>query len=159
MRTFARYGYTVELDETAVRDWYAQAGEWGCTCGHCRNFLALARRRQLPEELLDLLDSLSLPPEKATYVCELYHADDWREKGLLYQLSWRLAGKIVDRPAGPDNGVGWGPLVSRPWGGLMLGHETCPVEPEFPAPHFDVSCTLYLPWMLDEPIEGPNEEN
>ena len=33
-----------------------------CPCGHCRNFVALARERKLPEELLAILDSLSIPP-------------------------------------------------------------------------------------------------
>ena len=60
------------MDEQATRACYAQAPDWDCTCGHCRNFLALARERKLPEELLAILDSLSIPPEKATYVCELY---------------------------------------------------------------------------------------
>ena len=43
----------VEVDEPATRAWYAQAGDWGCECGHCRNFLALAKERRLPEELLN----------------------------------------------------------------------------------------------------------
>ena len=38
---------------------------------------------------------------------------------------------------------------------LMLGHETCPVQPDFPEPHFDLDVSLYLPWVLDEPVEGP----
>lgn len=77
-------------------------------------------------------------PEKATYVCELYHEENWREKGLLYELSWRVAGTILDKPAGKDNGQEWGPLVELPWGSMILGHETFPVEPEFPLPHFDL---------------------
>lgn len=38
MTTFSWYGYTVEVDEQATRDWYAQAEDWGCTCGHCWSF-------------------------------------------------------------------------------------------------------------------------
>ena len=82
MTEFAWHGYTVEVDEPATRAWYAQAGDWGCDCGHCRNFLALAKERRLPEELLNILDGLGIPPEKATYVCELYHDESWQEKGL-----------------------------------------------------------------------------
>ena len=126
MTTFSWYGYEVQVDGQATRDYYEKAGEWDCSCGHCRNFLALARERKLPEELLAILDSLSIPPEKATYVCVLYYDESWREKGLLYEISWRMAGTIVDRPAGKDNGQEWGPLVKRPWGGMLLGHCTCP---------------------------------
>ena len=157
MTEFAWHGYTVEVDEPATRAWYAQAGDWSCTCGHCRNFLALARARKLPGELLDILDTLGIPPEKATYVCELYHDESWREKGLLYQLCWRIAGKITGRPAGADDGPTWGPRVEFPWGGLELGHETFPVENEFPAPHFDLGCDMFLPWVLDEHVDGPGK--
>ena len=157
MTEFAWHGYTVEVDEPATRAWYAQAEEWSCTCGHCRNFLALAKERQLPEELLNILDGLGIPPEKATYVCELYHDESWQEKGLLYQLCWRVAGKITGRPAGADDGPTWGPRVEFPWGGLELGRETFPVEPDFPEPNFDLNVSLYLPWVLDEHVDGPGK--
>ena len=152
------FGYTVEVDEPATRDYYIKAPDWDCICGHCRNFLALARARQLPGEVLGILDALHIPPEKATYVCELYHTEDWREKGLIYEFSWRLAGRILDKPAGEDSGPSWGPVVKFPTGDMMLGHETCPVASGFPAPHFDLECVMALPWVLDEPIDGPNEE-
>ena len=157
MTHFSWYGYEVNIDEAAVRNWYARAEEWGCACGHCRNFLALARERRLPGEILEILDRLSIPPEKATYVCELYYEDDWAEKGLLYQFSWRVAGEILARP-GEERG-GWGPPAERPWGSLALGHEDYPYgAPDFPAPHFDLECQMYLPWILDEPLDGPTEE-
>ena len=158
MTEFVLIPYRLEVDVEATRDWYARAEEWSCACGHCRNFVALAKERKLPEEILDILDSLSIPPEKATYVCELYHDESWQEKGLLYQLCWRVAGKITGRPAGADDGPTWGPRVEFLWGGLELGHETFPVENEFPAPHFDLGCDMFLPWVLDEPIDGPEEE-
>ena len=157
MTAFSRYGYEAQVDLEATRAYYAQAPDWDCICGHCRNFSALARAGKLPEELLAILDSLSIPPEKATYVCELYYDKDWREKGLLYQLSWRVAGTILDKPAGADSGQNWGPLVELPWGKLMLGHEVYPYgAPGFPEPHFDLDVSLYLPWALDEPVEGPS---
>lgn len=155
MTRFSWFGYEAEVDERTTRDWYAQADEWGCQCGHCRNFLALARQRKLPDEILNILDSLSILPEKATYVCELYHSDDWREKGLLYQFSWRIAGKILAKPDGEDAGPHWGPIVKCPWGGWNLGHEDYPYgAPDFPEPHFDLECGMYLPWVLDEPVDS-----
>ena len=155
MTNFSWYGYEAQVDEQATRDCYAQAPEWDCPCGHCRNFVALARERKLPEELLAILDSLSIPPEKATYVCELDDRD-WKEKGVLYEISWRLAGAVVKKPESRENGgTCWGPPVQLPGFHLMLGHETSPVKPEFPAPHFDLDVSLYLPWVLDEPVEGP----
>ena len=64
MTRLSLWGYELEVDEQATRAWYAQAEEWSCTCGHCRNFLVLARERKLPEEILHILDSLSIPVEK-----------------------------------------------------------------------------------------------
>ena len=52
--------YKVEIDEEATRGWYEKTGEWDCTCGRCRNFVLLARERQLPGEMLDLLDKLGI---------------------------------------------------------------------------------------------------
>ena len=159
MTRFFWFGYEAEVDEQTVRSWYAQADEWGCTCGHCRNFLSLARERKLPGELLSILDSLSILPEKATYVCELYHDESWREKGLLYELCWRLPGEILDKPAGEDCGPNWGPAVKFPWGDIALGHEgdPCSEAENLPTPNFDLICTLYLTGVLDEPVDGPDE--
>lgn len=157
MTRFSWFGYEAEVDEQTVRSWYAQADEWGCTCGHCRNFLALARARKLPEELLSILDSLSIPPEKATYVCELDDRD-WKEKGLLYEISWRVAGEVVKKPESNQNeGTPWGPPAWLRSCWLMLGHETCPVAEGFPQPNFDLDVSLYLPWVLDEPVDGSKE--
>ena len=161
MTRFRWYGYEAQVDLEATRAWYAQAEDWDCRCGHCRNFLALARARKLPEELLAILDSLPIPPEKATYVCELYHDKDWREKGLLYEFCWRLPGQILDRPAGKDCGPNWGPWVNFPWGDIALGHEgdPCSEADDLPKPNFDLICVMHLPWVLDEPVDGPNSPN
>lgn len=156
MTQFSWFGYEVEVDEAATAVWYAQAGEWGCECGSCRNFLALARERRLPEEILDILDRLHIPPEKATYVCQLYTD---QERGPLYQLSWRLAGSIAAKPEGKDAGPDWGPNVDFSWGGLRLGHEAYPYgAPGFPEPCFDLEGDMFLPWVLDEPMGGQKEE-
>ena len=84
----------------------------GLSCGHCRNYVALARERKLPEELLAILDSLSISPEKATYVCELDDRD-WKEKGVLYEISgaWREGSQKTERiyegiPGAAAAGVG-----------------------------------------------------
>ena len=49
MKRLSWAGYTVEVDEPATRDCYARAEDWGCECGHCRNFVALARERKMPD--------------------------------------------------------------------------------------------------------------
>ena len=160
MTAVSWYGYTAEVDEQTTKDYYAQAPDWDCICGHCRNFVALARARKLPAEILEILDELRIPPEKATYVCELYYDEGWREKGLLYEVSWRVAGTVMKQPESRENeGTPWGPPAQLRDTWLMLGHETCPVAENFPQPHFDLDISLYLPWMLDEPIEGPGKEN
>lgn len=159
MTRLSLWGYELEVDEQATRAWYAQAEEWSCTCGHCRNFLVLARERKLPEEILHILDSLSIPVEKATYVCELYHDESWEKKGLLYEISWRVAGAVVQTPEKKqNNGTAWGPPVVFPTFQMMVGHECYNIQPEFPEPSFDLDISLYLPWVLDEPLDGPEEE-
>ena len=149
MTTFSWCGYTVEVDGPATRAWYAQAEEWSCTCGHCRNFLALARARKLPGELLDILDGLGIPPEKATDLCEFCDEDG----RLLYGLAYRVAGRVLEKPpeGAPQSQSGLScqddPRLFYPWG--VVG---------FPEPCFDLSWTPWLPWVLDEPIDGPEEE-
>lgn len=149
MKRGSWYGYEVEIDEEATRDWYAQAEAWDCGCGHCRNFLALARERRLPAEVLGLLDGLGIPPEKATFVCAYYTE---KEKGLDYQFSWRMAGRILSPEIGMER---MGPGIRFPWGKMEIGHEKYPYgAPGFPEPHFDLECFMFLPWVLDEPLEG-----
>ena len=136
------FGFWVEIDEEATRAWYAQADEWGCECGDCRNFLTLARRRALPAPVLELLDKLGIPPEKATYVCEMYPA----EGGHVYQFSWRIAGNILGGGEKSGNSQGWGEASCL--------HEPYPYgAPGFPKPHFDLNFFIELPWALDEPRE------
>ena len=65
------FGFEVEIDENATREWYSKSETWDCECGPCRNFMALEKRKQLPAPVLEILDTLGIPPEKATYVCQL----------------------------------------------------------------------------------------
>ena len=138
---YSFFNFQVEVDETATRDWYVQSEGWACDCGHCRNFLTLARARELPATVLELLDKLGIPPEKATYVGVLYPDGD----GLCYQFSYRIAGNIL---SGEDDTKEIGRCL----------HETYPYgAPGFPEPHFDLEFLLTLPWVLDEPVDGPTE--
>lgn len=142
------FGSMVEIDEANTHRWYADAEEWGCNCGDCRNFLALAHGRQLPAFVLEQLDKLGIPPEKATYVCHLY--DD--EKGHLYQFSYRITGNIL---SGETN------ILSEETatGAGRCCHETYPYgAPGFPEPHFDLEFWVTLPWVLDRPRTGPQKE-
>ena len=134
----------VEIDEEATRDYYANSVVWDCTCGHCRNFVEVAKKRQLPEELLRLLDKLSIPPEKATYVCEM----DAQGRRLFYELSYRLSGRVLKSPEKR--------AVTMEWGELWCDEQIAPGSAEaFPKPWFDLTLFLWLPWVLDEPVEEP----
>ena len=129
------FGYTVEIDEHATDRWYREAEEWGCECGHCRNFLAHAKAASLPTEVTDILSTLGIPPAKATYVGELYE-----ENGLhLYQFSYRIAGNILSSPSAEST-----KYIGR------CCHEIYPYgAPDFPEPHFDLEFYAKLPWLIE----------
>ncbi len=132
------FGYQVEIDREATAKWYAGSDGWACECGHCRNFLQLAKKRELPAPIMEALDDLGIMPEKATYVCELYTY----ESGLLYQFSYRIAGGILIAPDQEKD---------ENWGRGHCCHETYPYgAPGFPEPHFDLEFFAILPWILEE---------
>lgn len=131
-------GTKVELDLNATIAWYSQGYRWGCGCDDCRNFMRLAHDMQLPHQMIELLLKLGILPEQATYVCELYPTEGGRH----YQVSYRLAGRILDVPE-----------TSAPfaWGESRCCHEPYPYgAPGFPQPHFDLEFCLTLPWILEE---------
>ncbi len=135
MESSVLFGYQVELDRKETLDWYRKADEWGCECGHCRNFLNLAKSRKLPVSVMEVLDRLDIPAEKATYVCELYTDDS----GIHYQFSYRIAGRILSE------------LESNGTGNARCCHEPYPYgAPGFPEPHFDLEFYETLPWVLNE---------
>ena len=104
--------------------------------------MTLARRREFPALVLEGLDKLGIPPEKATYVCEMYPDGD----GLCYQFSFRIAGNILSGEADTKAGG-------------RCCHETYPYgAPGFPEPHFDLEFFQTLPWVLDEPVDGPTKD-
>lgn len=133
------FGTAVEVDLDTTRAWYEKGMCWDCDCGHCRNFMLLAKTRQLPETVLEALFRFGIRPEQTTYVCEMHPT----EGGHMYQFSYRLAGRMDEdgtKHADVDGGEGY------------CTHETYPYgAPDFPEPHFDLEFWLDLPWVLDEP--------
>lgn len=128
----------IELDEAETRQWYANAEKWGCSCGHCINFLELAQKNVLPDRILKLLSFFGIPPEKATYVCCLTEHHD----KLLYQFSYRIAGNILK-----DNALAAAEDAH-------FCHETYPYgAPNFPTPHFDLEFFAELPWATGDSME------
>jgi len=135
-------GLDMDLDVETIRRWYATGPVWDCSCGHCRNFVALAREGRLPTDVCVFLEDLGIPLEKATYVCELYHEGEH----LLYQVFYRLAGRLP-----PDTAQ----RKTTSWGSVELANSLEPSTAEdFPPPWFDLELDLWLPWVLDEPIDG-----
>ena len=135
MKNLTLFGYSVEVYLEATQNWYAQAEAWGCSCGHCQNFLTHARRKTLPDVVSAVLGELNIPAEKATYVSELYTA----EEGIHYQFSYRIAGSILAAPSQEVTSLG------------RCCHEPYPYgAPNFPEPHFDLEFWVTLPWILEE---------
>lgn len=135
MQTRNLMGYLVETDLLATQKWYSQANAWGCSCGHCRNFLAHARVNLLPDSVRTVLKEWKIPPEKATYVSELYTD----EAGIHYQFSYRIAGRILADSAQRVPAMGRCCREPYPYG-----------APDFPEPHFDLEFWVTLPWILEE---------
>lgn len=134
MKEFDLFGFQVEIDEVATKEWYDNADEWGCECGDCRHFVALAKKRKLPSAVMEILEQLGIVPEKATYVCEILT----EEHKVLYQFSYRIAGNILKERAEDIKDFGWGEAY--------CGHEPYPYgAPGFPAPHFDLEFWVRLP--------------
>lgn len=133
------WGIQTEIDKDITKLWYKNSDEWGCDCGWCRNFLALAKSNQLPASVTETLNILNIPPEKATYVCEITESD----KGLLYQFSYRISGNIIDKNETMK--------TTQFWGDVLCRHESYPYgAPDFPTPHFDLEFWIYLPYVLND---------
>ena len=134
MKEYKLFGYQVEIDEMATKEWYDKAEEWGCECGDCRHFVALAKKRELPHAVIEILDQFGIAPEKATYVCEMITEDYL----VLYQFSYRIAGNILKERDGKAQDFG---KVEA-----YCSHEPYPYgAPGFPAPHFDLEFWVRLP--------------
>ena len=135
MKNLTLFGYSVEVNLEATQNWYAQADAWGCSCGHCQNFLTHARRKTLPDVVSAVLGELNIPAEKATYVSELYTD----EEGIHYQFSYRIAGSILAAPSQEVTAQGRCCHDPYPYG-----------APKVPEPHFDLEFWVTLPWILEE---------
>ncbi|MDD3242634.1 MAG: hypothetical protein PHD32_02785 [Eubacteriales bacterium] len=143
MARYCFWGFQVEIEERITKEWYARAEMWDCDCGDCRNFLEIAKEGRLPVPVMETLSDLGIPPEKATYVCNLYSDGE----GFHYQFSYRIAGHILN-----EGRIG---TVSQAWGAMDCGHEVYPYgAPDFPLPHFDLEFYVVLPWVLEEPSGG-----
>ena len=134
MKEFDLFGFQVEIDEVATKEWYEKADEWDCECEDCRHFIDLAKRKELPIPVIEILEQFGIVPEKATYVCEMIT----EEHKVLYQFSYRMAGTIVKERIDGTKDLGWGEVY--------CGHEPYPHgAPGFPKPHFDLEFWVRLP--------------
>lgn len=139
-------GARADVDVRATRDWYAREGDiWYCMCGHCRNFVAAAD--VFPEELKAVLDRFGIPAQKATYVSSF--TDDGER--MFYEACWHIAGELLDK------GDNW---TATGWGGWSLQtydpmHFPPNTADKFPDPCFILYVNLWLPWVLDEPMDKP----
>ncbi len=137
MEKYKLWNFQTELDREGTKKWYDTASPWGCDCGDCRNFLEAVKRGLLPTELRNTLGALGIPPEKATYVCEMYEKGDKH----CYQFSYRIRGNILEEAE----------KETQAWGDIICHHEIYPYgAPDFPAPHFDLEFWVDLPWVLEE---------
>ncbi len=137
MKEYNLLGYQVEVDKQAAKEWYSTFKGWRCNCEHCKNFLLLAKKRQLPVPILETLKEFEIPVEKPTYVCEIISD----EGIILYQFSYRMTGNILtEKSDGQDK---------LEWGEARCCHEIYPYgAPDFPTPHFDLEFWVHLPWIL-----------
>ena len=134
MKKYNLFGYEVKIDEKTTKEWYDKANEWGCECGDYRHFVTLAKKKELPSAVIEILEQFGIAPQKATYVCRM----DIEEHEILYQFSYRVAGNIIkNRDGGGANDFDWG-------SGYCL-HESYPYgAPGFPEPHFDLEFWVRL---------------
>lgn len=69
MKEYNLFGYQVEVNKHETEEWYSKFKGWRCDCEHCKNFLLLAKKRQLPTPILDTLKEFEIPVENPpTYV-------------------------------------------------------------------------------------------
>ena len=61
-------------------------------------------------------------------------------------------GRLLSKQSCRDILLGLGLLLS-------LIHISCSEADDLPKPNFDLICVMHLPWVLDEPVDGPNSPN
>lgn len=130
------FDYEVEIDETATKEWYANAHGWDCPCEDCKYFISLAKKKELPVIILDTLSRFDIPPEKATYVCFITEENN----EVLYEISYRVVGNILKEKECDINAYGRGEAY--------CGHNPYPYgAPGFSEPHFDLEFWVWLPML------------
>lgn len=72
MQSYNIGDFLVEFDKTVTADWYENSEGWDCECGDCQRFLALAKRKQLPFAVIELLSIFGALPEKPTVADGLF---------------------------------------------------------------------------------------
>ena len=134
MKEYNINNYQVVINLNSTKDWYEKSNGWNCECAHCRNFIQLAKNKDLPIHIIEILDELGIPIDKPTYVGELYTD----EKGIFYQFSYRMMGEIMSEPNETQKDI-------------RCCHDPYPYgAPNFPEPHFDLEFYVELPWVIDD---------
>lgn len=148
---FDFFGFEVAIDLETTQSWYADAKPrrrlYDKTT-EVRNFRVAAKKLLLPDFVLELLDELGIPPQKATFITYIRTDEDGNDH---YQFSYRLAGYII---SGYLPGVDPDDYAKLPWGnpdGRCIHEISLIIAPTFPEPHFDLEFHATIPWMLDEP--------
>ena len=81
LKTFKFFGFEAEVDLETTQSWYAAVKRQRRLYDKAtdvRNFRAAARKRQLPDFVLEQLDELGIPPQKATYINRVRAAAPYR---------------------------------------------------------------------------------
>ncbi len=136
---FALGPYRLSVDVEATQNWYHVHGEaaGGCDCAYCRNFSAAVEA--LPPEVGAFLTRLGLDLRKPEDASECGPADG----GRLYLPIYHLAGRLLERGAGP--------LTLAPGVTAWFTTDQGPFPRNFPEPFFQCCLELRLPWVLEEP--------
>ena len=137
MKKYDLFGYEVEIDEKATKDWYTNSEGWDCPCEDCKYFVSLAKQRKLPAIMLETLSQFEIAPEKATYVCSIYEENN----EILYEICYRIAGNITkERMLDNENSKRKD---------FYCGHNSYPYgAPGFPETHFDLEFWIYIPKLI-----------
>jgi len=153
LEIFEFFDFEVAVDLETTQSWYAAAKPQRRLYDkseEVRNFRAAARKRLLPDYVLEHLDALGIPPQKATFITCTYMDKDGTG---CYQFSYRIAGNILSGylpGVDPDDYIR---VVPRRGDKGRCIHEINPtIPPKVPKPHVDLEFYVkQLPWALDEP--------
>ena len=97
---FNENGELVKKETAPKRYTFLLGKNESCTTAASR-LLELANKKELPKHITEMLDELGIEPKKATYVGELFTD----EAGIHYQVSYRIAGIIIDISNSDDENI------------------------------------------------------